>query len=166
MEPTREWRPIPGYEATYRISSLGEVYSIPRPRTRGGLRKVRVGKRGYPTVTLVQDGIQKTHEVHRLVALAFLGPRQEGTLVRHIDGDPLRPHADNLRYGTWSENLTDQIEHGTHPTASRQECPQGHPYDSANTRHYQGRRYCKACHRERTNRRHRRSPDYDPAWRP
>lgn len=142
-----EWRSIPGYERTYQVSSLGRVRSVPRPKTKGGLLKIRVGKRGYPCLTLVQDGVQKTHEVHRLVALAFLGPRLDGALVRHIDGDPLRPHADNLRYGTWSENLADQIEHGTHPTASRTHCPQGHEYDATNTRLYRGRRYCKACHR-------------------
>lgn len=148
MKPTRpEWRPIPGYEATYRVSSMGEIESIPRPRTRGGLLKVRVGKRGYPSVTLVQSGIQQTHEVHRLVALAFLGPRPDGHVVRHLDGDPLRPHADNLAYGTSSENLLDQIAHGTHSTARRTHCPRGHEYDEANTRNYAGRRYCKACYR-------------------
>ena len=31
-------------------------------------------------------------------------------------------------------------------------CPQGHPYDETNTRHYAGRRYCKACLAERTKR--------------
>ena len=147
MKATREWRPIPGYERTYRISSLGEVDSIPRPRTKGGLLKVRVSKRGYPSVSLVQDGVQTTHEVHRLVALAFLGPRPEGAVVRHLDGDPLRPLADILIYGTMSENLVDQIGHGTHPTARRTHCPRGHEYDEVNTRYYAGRRYCKACYR-------------------
>jgi len=86
-------------------------------------------------------------EDHRLVALAFLGPRPEGAVVRHLDGDPLRPHAENLAYGTKSENLVDQVAHGTHPTASRNHCPQGHAYDETNTRLYDGRRYCKACYR-------------------
>lgn len=145
--PTEEWRSIPGYERTYQVSSLGRIMSRPRPRTKGGLLKIKVGKRGYPAVGLVQDGRQMTHEVHRLVALAFIGPRPEDALVRHIDGNPLRPHADNLVYGDWSDNLIDRIGHGTHPTARRTHCPQGHPYDEANTRHYAGRRYCKACHR-------------------
>lgn len=142
-----QWRSIPGYERTYEVSSLGRVRSIPRPRTKGGLRKIRVGKRGYPCLTLVQDGKQVTHEVHRLVALAFLGPKPRGALVRHVDGDALRPHADNLAYGTHSENLIDQIGHGTHATARRTHCPRGHAYDDQNTRYYRGRRYCKACYR-------------------
>lgn len=30
-------------------------------------------------------------------------------------------------------------------------CPQGHPYDDMNTHWYDGRRYCRACHKERSN---------------
>lgn len=156
-----EWRSIPGYERTYEVSSLGRVRSLPRPGTKGGVRKIRVGKRGYPVLSLVQDGVQTTHEVHRLVALAFLGPRPEGALVRHVDGDALRPHADNLTYGTWGDNLLDQVRHGTHPTASRKHCPQGHSYSGANIRWYRDRRYCRACQRERSS----RHPDHDPEWR-
>lgn len=142
-----DWRPIPGYESTYRVSSRGEIESIPRPKTRGGMLKVRTGRRGYPKVSLVQAGVQTTHEVHRLVALAFLGPKPDGAVVRHLDGDRLRPHVDNLAYGTASDNLLDQVRHGTHPTARRTHCPRGHEYNEANTRIYDGRRYCKACYR-------------------
>ena len=142
-----EWRSIPGYERTYRVSSLGAIASIPRPRTRGGLLKIHVNKRGYPSIALVQDGKQITYEVHRLVALAFRGPRPEGAEVRHLDGDSLHCVAANLAYGTRSENQYDLVAHGRHVTARKTHCPQGHPYDEANTRVYQGRRYCKACHR-------------------
>lgn len=144
---SEEWRSIPGYERTYRVSSIGRVESIPRPRTRGGLLSIKLGKRGYPAVALVQDGKQATHEVHRLVALAFLGPRPEGQEVRHLDGDRTNCTASNLAYGTRSENLADAQRHGTHPTGSRTHCPRGHAYNAENTRLYQGRRYCKGCYR-------------------
>lgn len=39
----------------------------------------------------------------------------------------------------------------------RRHCPSGHPYDAENTRWYEGRRYCRACHRERYLR-HRKTP--------
>src|SRR5690242_17520666 len=107
-----EWRPIPGYEATYAISSLGRVWSFPRYKCRGGMRKIHVGKRGYPVIALVQSGVQKTFEIHRLVALAFHGPRPEGAVVRHLDGNPLRSHADNLMWGTPHENNMDKVAHG------------------------------------------------------
>jgi hypothetical protein len=41
---------------------------------------------------------------------------------------------------------------GESPTAKharKTHCPKGHAYDSANTLVYVGKRYCRACHRER-----------------
>lgn len=32
--------------------------------------------------------------------------------------------------------------------AAKTHCPKNHPYDDANTRHYAGRRHCRACARE------------------
>lgn len=52
--------------------------------------------------------------VHQLVALAFYGERPEGKEVRHLDGNKLNNHKDNLRYGTRSENQLDSVNHGSH----------------------------------------------------
>ncbi len=38
------------------------------------------------------------------------------------------------------------------PRRERTHCPQGHPYDEANTRHYKGHRICRACEKERRSR--------------
>jgi hypothetical protein len=157
------WLPVVDYEDVYRVSSLGRIYSVPRPRTKGGLLAVKIGKRGYPAVTLVREGRQVTREVHLLVAAAFLGPRPPGTEVRHDDGNSLNPNASNLLYGTRSENNRDAVRHGTHPKTRKTHCPQGHPYDDANTMLYRGHRYCRACHNARSSRA-RRHPDYDPEW--
>lgn len=143
-----EWRSIPGYEPTYAVSSHGRIYSRPRPRTKGGLRTVRVGKRGYPCLTLVQDGVQKTHEVHRLVAAAFLGPRPAGHEVRHLDGQPLNCHVGNLAYGTITENSLDKRAHGADRNAAKTHCPQGHAYAGDNVLRIPSRpnaRYCRTC---------------------
>lgn len=142
------WRSIPGYEMTYLVSSHGRVKSIPRPRTRGGLLAIKVGKRGYPAVAFVQDGKQTTHEVHRLVASAFIGPASDGMEVRHIDGNPLNPHRVNLRYGTKSENVRDKRGHGTDHNVNKTHCPQGHPYEGNNILRIPSRpdaRYCRTC---------------------
>lgn len=32
---------------------------------------------------------------------------------------------------------------------SKTHCPQGHPYDEANTHHYRGKRVCRTCKREK-----------------
>lgn len=157
-----EWRSIPGYERTYLVSSLGRVKSVPRPKTRGGLLKIKVGKRGYPAVALVQDGRQATHEVHRLVALAFLGPRPDGAEVRHLDGNPLNSCAVNLAHGTKSENALDKQRHGTDHQMNKTHCPQGHPYDAENTLRIPSRpnaRYCRTCNVAR-----KKNPNYHQRW--
>lgn len=146
-----EWRSIPGYEKTYQVSSEGRVKSIPRPRTKGGLLAIKQGKRGYPAVTLVQDGKQTTHEVHRLVALAFIGPPQDGEEVRHKDGNSHNPRSTNLEYGTRTENALDKQRHGTDYQKNKTHCPQGHPYDAENTLRIPSRpnaRYCRTCNVE------------------
>lgn len=148
-----EWRPVPGYEATYEVSDDGQVRSRPRRRTRGGLLKSRIGKRGYPVLNLVQDGKQRTHEVHRLIAAAFLGPRPANMEVRHLNGDPLDCRLSNLAYGTRSENILDRRSHGGDHNVNKTHCPNGHPYDATNTYVLPSRpsaRYCRECGRARS----------------
>lgn len=145
-----QWLPVPGYEGLYQVSDEGQVMSFPRPRTRGGLLKQFNDSHGYPAVTLTRSGVQKRFGVHQLVALAFIGPCPPGQEVRHRDGNPANRSASNLIYGTHGENMLDATGHGTHPTGSRARCPKDHPYDEANTRLYDGRRWCRACARERS----------------
>ena len=151
--PGEEWRLIPGYERTYAISSHGRVWSFPRYKCRGGMRKIKMGKRGYPALILTQNSVGKTFEVHWLVALAFLGARPPEYEIRHLDGDPLNSHLSNLAYGTRSENAQDTLAHGRNWNANKTHCPQGHPYDQANTIRISSRptaRYCRACITART----------------
>lgn len=120
-----EYRPIPGYEGLYWASDVGRIKSrkrILRPAT---------GR--YLTVGLWRDGVQKTERVHQLVLRAFRGPRPDGMVVRHLDGDPHNNRLSNLVYGTQSENIHDALAHGTWAPALKTHCPQGHPYDEANT---------------------------------
>ena len=64
--------------------------------------------RGYLRVVLRRDGRSNNHEVHTLVALAFLGPRgATDEQVRHLDGDRQNNIPENLSYGTRSENQLD-----------------------------------------------------------
>ena len=51
--------------------------------------------------------------VHSLVLEAFVGPREKGKCVRHIDGNKDNNNLDNLKYGTYQENAFDRIAHGT-----------------------------------------------------
>ncbi len=145
-----KWLPVVGYEDLYRVSDEGQVWSMPRPTTRGGLLKRYPDRHGYWWVTLTKGGVQKRHPVHQLVAAAFIGPCPPGQEVRHDDGNPANASAANLLYGTHAENMRDKARHGTDHNLAKTHCPAGHPYDEANTRIYDGRRFCRECSRDRS----------------
>jgi hypothetical protein len=142
------WAPIPGYEGRWEASTEGRIRSLPRPRTKGGILKQRVNKRGYLSVTLGRE----THEVHRLIASAFLGPKPPDCEVRHVDRDRLNTRASNLAYGTRSQNNLDKRWHGTDHNVAKTHCPQGHPYFGDNLLRIPSRptvRYCRTCNEQR-----------------
>lgn len=143
-----EWRSIPGFPR-YEVSSLGRVLS--HHRATPLVRSQQLSPIGYFTVRLSDGERKRTRPVHVLVAEAFHGPRPAGQLVRHLNGDPQDNRAENLCWGTASENQLDSVAHGTHPHAKKTHCSQGHAYDEANTRIYRGMRYCRACHRVRSS---------------
>lgn len=148
------WLAVGGYEGLYEVSDAGRVRSLPRGGTRGGVLRGDLHRAGYPCVRLSKEG-HKTHlTVHSLVAKAFLGQRPDGMECRHINGDPSDNRAENLAWGTSSENSHDMVLHGR--TNKRiTHCPSGHEYTSENIQWYQGRRYCRACNRVRTRERQR-----------
>lgn len=117
----RNWRQIPGYEGLYEVSDAGEVKTVARVQTRSNgtkltvrsiVRKPRRTSKGYLVVDLSAPGGCKTHTVHKLVALAFIGPRPEGMELRHLNGNPQDCRLCNLQYGTRLENAADRIAHG------------------------------------------------------
>lgn len=103
-----EWRPVVGYEGLYEINEAGGMRSLPREikhhtgkimlRKARPLRWCTHGK--YAQVTLTKDGRSRTVIVHAAVAAAFIGPRPEGALIRHKDGNRLNNDFRNLAYGT------------------------------------------------------------------
>ena len=110
---SEEWRPIPGWEGRYSVSSLGRVRNV---RT-GNLLKpqLRNRKSGHMGNVLRRDGEQRNIWVHRTVLEAFVGPAPAGMLCRHLDGDPSNNRLGNLRWGTPRENSADRIAHGNAP---------------------------------------------------
>lgn len=147
---SEEWRPIPNYEETYLVSSLGRVFSRPRWKCQGGMLKIKKGNRGYPLIGLCQNSVQKTYMLHHVMALTFLGPRPfPEAEVRHLDCDPWNTRLSNLAYGTHSENARDTVAQGRHWYASRTHCPQGHPYagDNLYINPSNGGRVCRTCNR-------------------
>lgn len=122
-EMTEEWRAIPGWPG-YEVSSNGQVRSLDRDvpyrnetrRRRGKLmcQSMNLGASGkpYAVVGLSNRG-QKSFPVHRLVLMAFVGPRPEGMQGCHNDGNTLNNHVSNLRWDTPKNNSADREKHGT-----------------------------------------------------
>jgi hypothetical protein len=146
------WRPVPGYEEFYEVSHLGRVRSVARRSANGRLwpgivLSPATHPNGHLQVHLSRDNSKRTHWVHLVVLAAWVGPAPHGLEALHRDGDPGNNRLGNLRWGTRSENQYDQVRHGVHFYAAKAHCPQGHPYDEANTYRAPGTGYrkCREC---------------------
>lgn len=123
--PGELWKPVVGFEGSYEVSNLGRVRGVDRiiggphgPRLWKG-RVLRAGASACGRhkrlgVMLLLGGKFKTMRIHRLVMAAFIGPCPKGLEVCHNDGNASNNHLANLRYDTRSENIKDQLRHGTH----------------------------------------------------
>lgn len=151
-------RPVPGYPG-YHATDDGRIWST-RPYRGTATRWLRpsVTKNGYQTIHLSRDGRSVTRTVHTVIAETFHGPRPEGREVRHLNGNRLDNRAVNLSWGTSAENSADTVAHGNHRNSQKTHCPAGHPYAGDNLYvNPKGRRECRACHRERTRERRKRT---------
>jgi hypothetical protein len=148
---TERWLPIPGYEGRYDVSDQGRVRSWTRSLRDPHLLRQHLNGAGYLQVKLCRDRAVNTARVHLLVLLAFVGPRADGLVCRHLDGDSNNNVLSNLRYGTYAENAQDRVRHGTDAHARRTHCNYGHPFDAANTwvNPTGGERRCRTCMRAR-----------------
>jgi hypothetical protein len=112
---TERWMPVPGF-SDYAVSDLGRVKRIVPDRKNHSCRTL-VSWRGnhqYETVGLSRDGKLFRRLVHRLVCEAFHGsPPTPDHQVAHNDGTRHNNRADNLRWATRAENMTDCVAHGT-----------------------------------------------------
>jgi hypothetical protein len=143
VDPLEEWRPIPGWEREYEVSSIGRIRSLPRPTARGirggGLIKTPI-KRNKRIAYLSRSGYLKQVYVGRMVALAFHGEPKPEQIACHLDGDPLNNLVSNI---AWSDHGTNRNKLATH-------CWRGHLFDEANTYWMpKGYRSCRECRKLR-----------------
>lgn len=103
-----EWRAT--HHENYEVSKRG--WQGGRDATPRTLKHIFPGdgnRGGYASVQFGNGNIQL---VHRLVAVAFLGPLPTGHEVLHRDDDKRNPALSNLRYGTHSENIQEAVKRG------------------------------------------------------
>lgn len=150
-----EWRPVVGHEGSYEVSSLGRVRSLDRRVpvrkdksvtrfARGAVLKPSPTRSGHLQVYVGGS----TASVHRMVALAFLGPPPPGKPnALHWDDDPTNNRVGNLRWGSQAENIRDIVRNGNHYGANQTHCKYGHEYTPENTYTRTGKsgRFCKRC---------------------
>src|SRR3990167_9321304 len=106
-----EWRPVCGWPL-YEASSEGRVrraVALPHGGAQVG-RVLRVfwhSRYAYGFVTLSQGtkASRRTLGVHKVVALAFLGPCPVGKEAAHRDHNPAHNIPPNLEYLTHAENM-------------------------------------------------------------
>lgn len=153
---TQHWLPAVGYEGFYEVSDTGRVRSLDRLEVITGSRsgvRTRRGRvlrsfpfrDGYLFVRLSRDGRSVSRSVHSLVLEAFTGLCPAGMECRHLNGDRQDDRAENLAWGTESQNTLDQVAHGTHRNSRKLKCPKGHDYDYVVPR--TGKRQCTKCRR-------------------
>lgn len=105
---------------------------------------------GYRAVKLSKLGVKQSKRIHTVVLEAFVGPRPNGMVACHSNGiqDDLR--LENLRWDTQTNNMFDEVAHGTHHNASKTHCKRGHEFTVANTylNPTSGGRQCRQCNRD------------------
>lgn len=113
------YREVPGFPF-YRVGSDGSVWCCsplgrvpPSRKVAGEWRSVKpIVCRGRRYAQVSLHGKFK-REVHRLVALAFLGDAPNGHEVAHINGNSLDNTVANLAYVTHADNERHKLDHGT-----------------------------------------------------
>lgn len=115
-----QWRAIPGLEGYYDASTYGQIRSLPRPGTRGGIRKpYPSGKYQRLMVLISVHGKRTNCYVGILVARTFIGLRPPGKHVCHGPAGQADCSPDNLYYDTPKRNTHDRKRDGTWMTGEQ-----------------------------------------------
>lgn len=113
------WKDVPGYEGLYKVSTFGNIFSVPRNniyfdrkrkinierKVGGKLVEKRIEKTGYVSVALYKEGERKIFKIHQLVAMAFIKNPFGYKYVNHIDENKSNNHVENLEWIDFKQNV-------------------------------------------------------------
>jgi hypothetical protein len=133
------WKEVPGYEQ-YLVSDSGRVAKISQ-------MKLPTEAQPYYVHNIPDgNGGRVNCYRHDWVLAAFVGPKPEGAVVRHLNDVPTDNRLENLAYGTRSENQFDWRNARYTPLTV---CKRGHVLAEVGT--YEGNR-CRKCRIDRARR--------------
>ena len=138
------WKEVPGQEK-YLVSNLGRVAKISQMKPPTGALPYYVHN--------IPDGNGGRVNCYRhdWVLAAFVGPKPEGAVVRHLNDVPTDNRLENLAYGTRAENQQDAIKNGRNYWRNQTKCRNGHGYPEDREPGTFAR--CLECLRERNDKR-------------
>lgn len=90
------WKDVVGHEGLYKVSNLGNIFSIQSSR----LMKKNINNKGYERVTIKG----KQMSVHRIVCMAFISNYENKCVVNHKNGIKNDNNIKNLEWATCREN--------------------------------------------------------------
>jgi hypothetical protein len=119
-----EFKDITGYEGLYKVSNMGQIKSLQRSGTLGGLLKLAIlrtnigllSERHYYHIKLSKNGIEKDFPVHKLVAEAFcpkpspLHIQIDHKICKGIPEDGLDNRSSNLRWVLPQQNSRNRVK--------------------------------------------------------
>lgn len=122
MDPLTDGKPVEGFPA-YRVTPDGNIWSLYIRGSHRGASEWRIMEFGartssykakYRRVVLIDElGKRHSHNVHKLILEAFVGPCPEGCESCHNNGNKFDNRLENLRWDTRSGNQLDRLKHGT-----------------------------------------------------
>jgi hypothetical protein len=102
-------KPAVGFPG-YFVTDTGKILS-----TKKVFREIKShpNEKGYHQVSVRRNGRSVTVKVHHVIAVAFHGPRPQGLVGAHLDGDKNNNTPGNIEWVTDIVNNSHKREHGT-----------------------------------------------------